>query len=193
MRIWCVCICMCASTRAICAYASDSASLGGREAFVCQPAQSKLCCPNCSAQTPAQLVVFFHPRHFPFLSDFPAAILCNFAVSSRREFLRWLWSERAGQSHRPLEIGARCHKGSWSNGEWWGLDVYFLMMLKGLNRMYIKIDLGAHVESWKYLGNYRCISRKPWLLVQSCHSMKGRIITQMMYFKPGKVQVCKVC
>lgn len=60
-----MCAFACVRARAICAYASDSASLGGREAFVCQPAQSKLCCPNCSAQTPAQLVVFFILVIFP--------------------------------------------------------------------------------------------------------------------------------
>ncbi|KAM8823415.1 LOW QUALITY PROTEIN: uncharacterized protein AB9W97_005349 [Spinachia spinachia] len=29
------------------------------------------------------LLFFFHPHHFPFLSDFPAAILCNFVVSCK--------------------------------------------------------------------------------------------------------------
>lgn len=86
------------------------------DTFVCQPAQrqrlSKLQ-PSDSSST----CCFLHPHHFPFLADLPTAILCNFVVSSMGEILRWLWFERAGQSHGLPQIGARCHQGSRSVGE----------------------------------------------------------------------------
>ncbi len=140
MRILCMYICMyvCVCERAWAHAWSVTMywilALQGREAFVCQPAQSKLLSklqPSDSSST----CCFFHPHHFPFLSDFPAAILCNFVVSSRREFLRWLWSERAGQSHSLPQIGARCHQGSRSDGE------RCLGCLRALVRGYIYISL----------------------------------------------------
>lgn len=146
---------------------------------ICVPCQTKASCyPNCSPSHSSSTCCFFHPHHFPFLSDFPAAMLCNFVVSSRREFLCWLWSERAGQSHSLPQIGARCHQGSWSDGEhclgcvcvcWFYL--YFLYDLKVWTNIYHKVWSVVKVNILKCYGRQIVVRIWVWGLMSNKYAL----------------------
>lgn len=123
MRILCVCTCVCACVRKRKRRLRFEFGLFREEKRLCasQPPKSamrsKLQPSDSSSACCVLFFLFFILIIFPSSLTFPAAILCNFVVSCRREFLRWLWSEGAGQSRSLPQIGARCHQGSRSNGE----------------------------------------------------------------------------